>query len=332
MSLAGCNLLSAAQLDRADLDAVCALAARLAPLAAGKQRCDALRGALLTNLFMEPSTRTRLSFASAFCRLGGALLDMGAAEATSLAKGESMADTVRVLSGQTDIICMRLPDAGAVEQLAASSRVPVINGGDGSNEHPTQALLDIYSLQAELGAPPDGLRLALVGDLRYGRTVHSLCRLLCLYKNLDLRLVAPDELQLPPRLQQQLRDCGASLSLHSELESGLDGAQAIYSTRIQTERLRADLLADPEGFSAWTPYQSSPDAVAASYSRAMRLHRELHGKCAPDAVILHPLPRGPELATDLDEHPKMAAFRQADNGVAVRMALFLLIMGREDML
>ncbi|MCL4165821.1 UNVERIFIED_CONTAM: hypothetical protein GTU68_031343 [Idotea baltica] len=211
---------------------------------------------------------------------------------------------------------MRHPDAGSVSEFAKASRVPVVNGGDGHNEHPTQALLDLFTIRKELslqGIPIDGFKIAMIGDLRYGRTVHSLARLLCLYKDVEITLVSPAELRLPKAIEEELCQAGHRVTVTDNLEEGIAGVNIAYSTRIQEER-----------------FDSSEEADL--YRGKFRLNQAVYTQnCAPNTVIMHPLPRDSraeanELDVDLDENPNLAIFRQADNGVLVRMALFALIL------
>lgn len=211
MHFPGSHILTIGQFERSDVDQVFAVADAMRPYAHREKVTRVLSGAILGSMFFEPSTRTRISFGSAFNLLGGEVRETTGFETTAIAKGESLFDTARVLSGYSDVIAMRHPAAGSVAEFAAGSRVPVINGGDGANEHPTQALLDLYTIRSELtsrGRTLDSLRIAMVGDLRYGRTVHSLSRLLKLYKSVEIRLVAPDELRMPAEIVDELRSVG----------------------------------------------------------------------------------------------------------------------------
>jgi aspartate carbamoyltransferase catalytic subunit len=279
-----------------------------------------LEGAILSNMFFEPSTRTRISFGCAFNMLGGEVRETTELKSSSLAKGESLQDTARVLSGYSDVIVMRHYEAGSVAEFATASRVPVLNAGDGPNEHPSQALLDLYTIRKELQSRHrgiDGLRIALVGDLKYGRAVHSLCKLLALYDNIHYKLVAPPELGLPPAIVEELRAAGHRVSEFEHMEAGIDHVDILYVTRTQEERF---------------PSQAEADR----YRGLFRLNQAIYTQhCEPNTVIMHPLPRdsraqAQELDDDLIEHPNLAVFRQTDNGVLVRMALFALVLGVAD--
>ena len=197
MDFNGSHILSIDQFDRSDIDQLFSVANDLEPFSLRKKVTRVLEGAILGNMFFEPSTRTRISFGAAFNMLGGAVRETSEVGSSSLVKGESLIDTAKVLSSYSDIIVMRHPDEGSVKSFSEASRVPVINGGDGSNEHPTQALLDLYTIKKELETQKktmDGLRIALVGDLKFGRAAHSLIKALCLYKDVSINLISPEEL------------------------------------------------------------------------------------------------------------------------------------------
>jgi len=316
----GSHILSIDQFERGDVERLFEVADRMRPYAHRQRITRVLEGAILGSMFFEPSTRTRISFGSAFNLLGGEVRDTTRIETTAIAKGESLFDTARVLSGYSDVIAMRHPEEGSVREFAQGSRVPVINGGDGSNEHPTQALLDLYTIRSELmsrGRGLDGLRIAMVGDLRYGRTVHSLSRLLLLYQPVHVHLVAPPELRMPAEITEALRSAGHEVIETEALEQGIAGVDIVYSTRIQEERFASREEAD-------------------LYRGRLRLNQSVYtANCEPNTVIMHPLPRdsragAQELDVDLNDNPNLAIFRQSDNGVLVRMALFALILDVAD--
>ena len=316
MHFTGSHILSVDQLGRADIERVFAVADDLRSYAMRKQVTRVLQGAILSNMFFEPSTRTRISFGSAFNLLGGEVRETTEVKASSLAKGESLHDTARVLSGYSDVIVMRHPQGGAVAEFAEASRVPVINAGDGANEHPSQALLDLYTIQQEMagrGQGIDGLSIALVGDLRHGRAVHSLCKLLALYGRISYHLVSPPGLEAPASIVKTLRERGHCMALHHELQAGIHNVDILYVTRTQEERFTTQAEAD-------------------RYRGLFRLNQAIYTQhCQPNTVIMHPLPRdsrstAKELDEDLDENPNLAIFRQTDNGVIVRMALFALVL------
>ena len=247
MEFAGSHILSIQQFERADVERIFSVADQMEPYAQRQRVTKVLDGAILGNMFFEPSTRTRVSFGSAFNLLGGEVRETTGFESTAIAKGESLYDTARVLSGYSDVIVMRHPAEGSVAEFAAASRVPVLNGGDGSNEHPSQALLDLYTIKKELSEQRRGidkLRIAMVGDLRYGRTVHSLCKLLCLYDDVQVRLVSPGELRMPGEIVEQMRSAGMRVEESDALEESIAHVDIVYSTRIQEERFNSQAESD----------------------------------------------------------------------------------------
>ena len=320
MDFKGSHILSTDQFDRSDIDQLFSVADDLEPYSLRKKVTRVLEGAILGNMFFEPSTRTRISFGAAFNLLGGAVRETTEVGTSSLIKGESLIDTAQVLSSYSDIIVMRHPDEDSVRSFSEASRVPVINGGDGSNEHPTQALLDLYTIKKELEAKKktiDGLRIALVGDLKFGRAVHSLSKILCLYEGATINLISPKELNLPNSYIDLLTKAGIKISQSEDLEEGITEVDIIYMTRIQEER-----------------FKDKSDAK--KYKGLLSLNKEIYtANCEPNTVIMHPLPRDSrkeanELDSDLYENPNLAIFRQADNGVVIRMALFSLVLGVAD--
>ena len=313
---AGSHILSVNDFDRSHVERIFAVADHMEPYARRRRMTKVLDGAILGSMFFEPSTRTRVSFGSAFNLLGGEVRETTGFESTAIAKGESLYDTARVLSGYSDVIVMRHPAEGSVAEFAAASRVPVINGGDGSNEHPSQALLDLYTIKSELASRHRGidtLRIAMVGDLRHGRTVHSLCKLLCLFDDVQVVLVSPDELRMPGEIVEAMRTAGHIVKESDTLESSISNVDIVYSTRIQEER-----------------FQTAEEADL--YRGRFRLNQAVYtSHCEPNTVIMHPLPRDSrdnarELDDDLNDNPNLAIFRQTDNGMLVRMALFVLIL------
>ena len=320
MQFAGSHILSISQFERTDVERLFTVADAMRPYAHRERITRVLDGAILGSMFFEPSTRTRISFGSAFNLLGGEVRETTGFEHSAIAMGESLYDTARVLSGYSDIIVMRHPEDGSVSEFAAASRVPVINGGDGANEHPSQALLDLYTIRSELAGRQralDGLRIAMVGDLRFGRTVHSLSKLLSLFEGLRISLVSPGALSMPEAVVETLREAGHEVLETDVLENGIADVDIVYSTRIQEER-----FASPE--------------EADLYRGRFRLNQSVYtANCEPNTVIMHPLPRDSregarELDIDLNDNPNLAIFRQSDNGVLVRMALFALILDVAD--
>ncbi len=320
MNFTGAHILSISQFQRQDVEQIFSVADQMEPYALRKRVTRVLEGAILGNMFFEASTRTRVSFGSAFNLLGGEVRETAGFESSALVKGESLQDTARVLSGFSDVICMRHPQEGSVADFAAASRVPVMNGGDGANEHPTQALLDLYTIARELkakGRNIDGLRIAMIGDLRHGRTVHSLSKLLSLYDNVQVTLVSPKELALPESIVEGMRSAGVNVSVSDKLNNSIANVDIVYSTRIQEERFTSKEEAD-------------------LYRGKFRLNQAIYTQyCEPNTVIMHPLPRDSrsdanELDSDLDSNPNLAIFRQTDNGLLVRMALFALVLDVVD--
>ena len=319
MNFTGQHILSVNQFNRDDLQNIFDIASRMEPYAKRQLRTKVLDGAILGNLFFEPSTRTRVSFGCAFNLLGGEVRETTGMQTSALAKGESLYDTARVISSYSDVIAMRHPQAGSVAEFAEGSRVPVINGGDGANEHPTQALLDLFTIQKELAAfdqKVDGMHIAMVGDLKNGRTVHSLSKLLALYKNMHISLVSPNELSMPSYVIDTLENAGHKVTISDKMENNI-GADIVYQTRIQEER-----------------FDSQDEAN--KYRGQFRLNSDIYTKyCKSNTVIMHPLPRDSrsdanELDNDLNQNPNLAIFRQADNGVLIRMALFALTLRVAD--
>src|SRR5467141_3003598 len=267
-----------------------------------------LNGQVMAALFYEPSTRTRLSFEAAMLRLGGRTMGTdNAREFSSAAKGETIEDTIRIVSGYSDVIVLRDYEEGAARRAAAVSSVPVINAGDGPGQHPTQALLDLYTIRDELGHI-DGIRIAMVGDLANGRTVRSLAYLLSKFRDIRISFVAPPQVAMRDDLKTHLDEHHISWVETEDLESVLPEVDVVYMTRIQKER-----FADPDAY----------NAVKGIYrldARSLALMRKY-------SIVMHPLPRIDEIAPEVDEDPRAAYFRQARNGLPVRMALLDRLLG-----
>jgi aspartate carbamoyltransferase catalytic subunit len=269
------------------------------------QGSDMLKGKILATLFFEPSTRTRLSFEAAMLKLGGSVIGFAEAEIASVKKGENLADTVRTVENYADVIALRHPLDGAAKLAAELSKVPIINGGSGSEEHPTQALIDLYTMQKEKGKI-DGLKIALVGDLRYGRTVHSLAYALSLY-NIDLYLISPESLRMRREVLRTIQN-KIPVTEDSNLEKVIPQIDVLYVTRIQKER-----FPDP--------------AEYAKVKGVYKINLETLSTAKKDLIILHPLPRVDEIAAEVDKTPQARYFQQVWNGVVVRMALLTLVLG-----
>lgn len=265
-----------------------------------------LEGRVLGSLFFEPSTRTNLSFSSAMQRLGGAVLGFADAKISSTAKGESLPDTIRVVESYCDIILIRHPKEGAARLAAESTGLPVINAGDGTNQHPTQTLLDLYTIRQRRGRL-DNLKIAFIGDLKYSRTVHSLIETLTHFDN-EIFLVSPQSLRTPAEFIEELDARGTVYTEDEDFFSIASDVDIIYTTRIQQERF--------------------PDPVEyEKVKNAYRIDREGLRRIGEDVTLMHPLPRLNEISTDLDDHPGAAYFEQARNGVTVRKAVLALLLG-----
>ncbi|NYT83441.1 aspartate carbamoyltransferase [Alcaligenaceae bacterium] len=314
------QLLSVDQFSRESVEELFRIADQMQPIARRQKVSRVLEGAVLGNLFFEASTRTRVSFGAAFCRLGGSVCDTTGFTFSSMAKGESIYDTSRVMSGYVDAMVIRHPEKGSVAEFAQATNIPVVNGGDGPGEHPSQALLDLYTILTEfsrLGKLLDGAHIALVGDLKYGRTVHSLIKLLSLYRGLKFTLVSPRGLEMPDYILEQTGTRGHVIEQTYSLEEGLAGADVIYATRVQKERFAAEEL---EG-----------------YTSDFQVNKAIIDKVGkPDVIVMHPLPRDSreganDLSVDLNHDSRLAIFRQTDNGIPVRMAIFAVLLGVENL-
>lgn len=265
---------------------------------------------ILACIFYEPSTRTRLSFSSAMLKLGGQVLTAeSAAHFSSATKGETLEDSIKIISGYCDAIVLRHPEAGAAERAAAVSTVPVINAGDGAGEHPTQALLDLYTIKKELGRL-DNLKITLVGDLLYSRTLHSLLQLLPFYQSIELFCVSPDELRLPTKYTSLLQEKNVRFTELKDWKDALPQSDVVYMTRVQKER-----------FASLELYEAVKDAYIFDETAL--------GLLKSPAAILHPLPRVNEISAAVDNDPRAAYFRQARNGLFVRMALLQTVLANK---
>jgi len=269
---------------------------------------DILYRRVLAALFYEPSTRTSSSFIAAMQRLGGSVIPITqGVQFSSVAKGESLPDTVRTLEQYADVIVLRHPEVGSARQAAEAATVPVLNAGDGAGEHPTQALLDLYTIRNELGRI-DGLHIAMVGDLRFGRTVHSLTRLLIQY-DVKLTFVSPEILRLTLDLMNDVRDAGLIVNETYSVAEAIEDADVLYVTRVQKER-----------FTELEQYEEVKDFYT--------ITPDLMRRAKESMVVMHPLPRVGEISTDVDSDPRAAYFRQVQNGMFVRMALLAAVLGK----
>lgn len=299
----GRDIISIQDFSRQEIDYIIKSSLSMEPYAT--KSSDVLKGKILATLFFEPSTRTRLSFEAAMLKLGGSTIGFAEAEIASVRKGENLADTVRTVENYADIIALRHPLEGAAKLAAEFSKVPILNAGSGAEEHPTQALMDLYTMQKEKGKI-DGLKIALVGDLRYGRTVHSLAYALSLY-NIGLYLISPESLRMRHGVIRAIKD-KISITEDTNLEKVIPQVDVLYVTRIQKER-----FPDP--------------AEYAKVKGIYRIDLETLKNAKKDLIILHPLPRVDEIAAEVDRTPQARYFQQVWNGIVVRMALLALVLG-----
>jgi len=295
------HVLGAKQFGRSELDELFGAARRMEDVVrAGGNRSH--EGRIMTTLFFEASTRTRLSFESAMTRLGGNVIGTeNAAQFSSAIKGETLEDTIRIVGGYSDLIVMRHTEIGAAKRAAAVAAVPVINAGDGAGEHPTQALLDAYTIQKEIGQI-DGVRIAMVGDLAYGRTVHSLSYMLANYRDVKIYYIAPENVRIPAGVKAYMDEKGIRYEETTDLHAVAGSIDVLYQTRIQKERF---------------PSLEEYEKAAGRYI----VDKELMTRMNKNAIVMHPLPRAGEIAESVDGDPRAAYFRQAQNGLYIRMAL-----------
>jgi aspartate carbamoyltransferase len=303
----GQHILAVAQFTRLDLEYIFAVAEEMRTMVERVGTFDLLKGKILANLFYEPSTRTFSSFTAAMERLGGSVIPINEVRYSSVSKGESLPDTVRTLECYSDVIVLRHPETGAAAKAARYLRKPLINAGDGAGEHPTQALLDLFTIQAELGRL-DGLTVTMLGDLKYGRTVHSLARLLRLY-GAHLNYVSPEILRMPAAVNAELQAAGVVQHEFRSLDEVLPQTDVLYVTRVQKER-----------FENAGEYEQVKDAYV--------IIPETLKQAKETLVLMHPLPRVNEISLDVDEDPRAAYFRQMEYGLYVRMALLAMVLGK----
>jgi aspartate carbamoyltransferase catalytic subunit len=299
----GRDIISIEDFSREEINYILNRSQTMEPLAV--KGSEMLKGKILASLFFEPSTRTRLSFEAAMLKLGGSTIGFADAEIASVRKGENLADTVRTVENYADIIALRHPLEGAAKLAAEFSKVPILNAGSGAEEHPTQALMDLYTMQKEKGRI-DGLKIALVGDLRYGRTVHSLAYALSLY-NIELHLISPESLRMRHGVIRTIHN-KISIFEDTNLENVIPQIDVLYVTRIQKER-----FPDP--------------AEYAKVKGIYKIDLKTLKNAKKDMVILHPLPRVDEIAAEVDSTPQARYFQQVWNGIVVRMALLALVLG-----
>jgi aspartate carbamoyltransferase catalytic subunit len=308
MEFKGLDIVSIRDLTREQIEFVLDLSEKMIPYARGEKFTKMLDGRILANLFFEPSTRTRMSFETAMARLGGRTLEMSHPSMMSIAKGETLADTIRMVESYSDVIVLRHPHEGAARLAAKFSRSPVINAGDGAGQHPTQTLLDLFTIRRDK-KQIEGIKVALVGDLKYGRTAHSLAEALTMF-GAEVTFVAPASLQMPRETVKQVEKLGGRPKLTSKLEEVIKDIDVLYVTRIQRER-----FPDPNEYLK----------VAGSY----RIDNNLLREAKQNLTVMHPLPRVDEIAPEVDYTQHAKYFEQAFNGVPVRMALLSLVLGGE---
>lgn len=304
----GQDIISVSQFTRENLEYIFGVAEEMRSIAKTAGSTDLLKGTVLACLFYEPSTRTSSSFIAAMSRLGGTVIPITqGVQFSSVAKGESLPDTIRTLESYADIIVIRHPEMGSAQIAADYAQKPIINGGDGTGEHPTQALLDLFTIKEELGRI-DGLNIGMVGDLRYGRTVHSLARLLCLY-DVQFNFVSPEILRLPLDVMNEIRKRGLPVAETYDVAEIISDVDVLYVTRVQKERF-AD-LAQYEEVKEY--YVITP---------------ELMEQAKEKMIVMHPLPRVGEISYGVDSDPRAAYFRQMENGMYIRMALLAAVLGK----
>ena len=303
----GKDIVSVKQFKREDLEYVFGVAHEMRGMVERVGTFDLLKGKILANLFYEPSTRTSSSFTAAMERLGGSVIPINEVKYSSVTKGETLTDTVRTLECYADVIVLRHPETGSAAIAAKAMRKPLINAGDGAGEHPTQALLDAFTIREEL-KHFDNLTVTMLGDLKYGRTVHSLARLLSLF-SVKLNYVSPDILKMPKEVMDEVNEKGISQNEFSSLEKVLPETDVLYVTRVQKERFEnADDYEKVKG-----AYVIDPAIMQAAKQKM---------------IVMHPLPRVTEISMDFDDDPRAAYFRQMEYGLYVRMALLAMVVGK----
>ncbi|MCJ7624383.1 MAG: aspartate carbamoyltransferase [Anaerolineaceae bacterium] len=301
------DILSVKQFSREDLEYIFNIAHEMSEMVRRVGTFDLLKGKILANLFYEPSTRTSASFTAAMERLGGSVIPINEVKYSSVSKGESLPDTVRTLECYADVIVLRHPEIGSVALAAKFTEKPIINAGDGIGEHPTQALLDLFTIQEEMGRV-DGLNITLLGDLKYGRTVHSLARLLTLF-DVKLNYISPKILPMPEDVLSEVDEKNIPQKHFSNLEHVLPDTDVLYVTRVQKER-----------FDDLTEYEKVKNEFV--------ITTEVMKAAKDDMIVMHPLPRVNEISMDFDSDPRAAYFRQVEYGLYVRMALLAIVLGK----
>ena len=303
----GHDILSVNQFSKEDLNYIFGVAHEMREMVARIGTFDLLKGKILANLFYEPSTRTSSSFTSAMERLGGSVIPINEVRYSSVSKGESLPDTIRTLECYADVIVLRHPEVGASVLAAEYAKKPVLNAGDGVGEHPTQALLDLYTIVEELESA-ENLTVTMLGDLKYGRTVHSLARLLSLF-DVTLHYVSPEILRMPKEIIEEINVKGVSQTEHTSLFDALPNTDVLYVTRVQKER-----------FENPSEYENVKDAYV--------ITPDVMQDAKEKMIVMHPLPRVGEISMEFDDDPRAAYFRQMEYGLYVRMALLAMVLGK----
>ncbi len=303
----GKDIISVKQFSRKDLDYIFGVAHEMRGMVERVGTFDLLKGKILANLFYEPSTRTSSSFTAAMERLGGSVIPINEVKYSSVTKGETLADTVRTLECYADVIVLRHPETGSAAIASKAAKKPIINAGDGTGEHPTQALLDAFTVKSELGRF-DGLTVTMLGDLKYGRTVHSLARLLSLF-DVKLNYVSPDILKMPKEVMDEVGEKNIPQAEFDSLDNVLPETDVLYVTRVQKERFE-----NPEDYEKVKGAYVIDPAVMQAAKQKM--------------IVMHPLPRVTEISMDFDDDPRAAYFRQMEYGLYVRMALLAMVLGK----
>jgi aspartate carbamoyltransferase len=303
----GKDILSVKQFSRSDLEYIFAVAHEMREMVARVGSFDLLKGKILANLFYEPSTRTSSSFTSAMERLGGSVIPINEVRYSSVSKGESLPDTVRTLDCYADLIVLRHPEIGSAALASKYARKPIINAGDGVGEHPTQALLDLFTISEEI-QQVDGITVTMLGDLKYGRTVHSLARLLSLF-NVKINYVSPEILRMPEEIIGELNELGIEQAEYNNLDEVMPSTDVLYVTRVQKER-----------FENQDDYEGVKGAFVVTTDTMMQAKERM--------IVMHPLPRVGEISMDVDDDPRAAYFRQMEYGMYVRMALLAMVLGK----
>jgi aspartate carbamoyltransferase catalytic subunit len=306
MNFKGRNIVSIRDFGREEIEFILDEAEKMVPIARGEEQNTSLTGKILATLFYEPSTRTRFSFESSMKRLAGSTVGFADPSGTSFKKGETLADTIKMVEAYSDVIVLRHPQEGSARLAAEFSSKPIINAGDGAGQHPTQTLLDLFTIRHEKDKI-EGNKIVFVGDLKYGRTVHSLASALALF-GAELFFVAPEMLQMPKEVVEHAGSCNSTVCSGTSLEDFVHDADVLYVTRIQKERF---------------PDEAEYLKVAHIY----QVNNELLQDVKENLIIMHPLPRVDEIAPEVDKTPYARYFEQAFNGIPVRMALLKLVLG-----